>query len=297
MWSTTFGPATDGPPPGDRPATTRRRTGLPARGLAAILLPVEAQADTQRARLFDGVASHYDRVRPGYPEALFDRVLGPHPEGLSVLDVACGTGLAARPMARRGTAVLGVELNPAMAALAAHHGILTEVAAFEDWDPRGRTFDRLTCAQAWHWLRPGLRVDKAVSLLAVGGRLCLFWNLGSYPPHLAEAVAATYRRVVPPGTTMPVAAHATNPELDFAAAVAAELDADGRLAPAGTSSFPWTRWYKTAEWLDELATHSDHLALPAEVRLRLFDAVGRTIDDLGGGFPMAYVTVLIEASR
>lgn len=96
---------------------------------------------------------------------------------------------------------------------------------------------------------------------------------------------------------MPVAGHATNPELDFAAGIAAELDADGRLAPAEITTFPWSRWYGTAEWLDELATHSDHLALPAEVRVRLFDAIGSTIDDLGGGVQMAYVTVLIEASR
>ncbi len=52
-----------------------------------------------RARLFDGEAERYDRARPGYPEALIDDVLGPSPRGLSVLDVACGTGIAARQMA------------------------------------------------------------------------------------------------------------------------------------------------------------------------------------------------------
>jgi SAM-dependent methyltransferase len=240
-------------------------------------------------------------VRPGYPEALFDRILGPHPDRLSVLDVACGTGLAARPMARRGAAVLGVELNPAMAAVAAEHRVATEVAPFEDWDSAGRTFDRVTCAQAWHWLRPGQRVDKAVSLLAAGGRLCLFWNVGSYPVDLGEAVTATYRQVVPAEARMPVAGYATDqsgdPAIDFAAGVAAELNSDGRLGPAEAATFPWTRRYRTEAWLDELATHSDHLALPAEVRGRLFDAAGATIDGFGGSFDMAYVAVLIEASR
>ena len=59
------------------------------------------QGQRDRARLFDGEAERYDRIRPGYPEALIDDVLGPSPHGLSVLDVACGTGIAARQIAGR----------------------------------------------------------------------------------------------------------------------------------------------------------------------------------------------------
>ncbi|HVS44442.1 MAG TPA: class I SAM-dependent methyltransferase, partial [Candidatus Dormibacteraeota bacterium] len=110
--------------------------------------------DRDRARLFDREAERYDRARPAYPAALIDQVLGPSPRGLSVLDVACGTGIASRQFAQRGARVLGIDLNPAMAEIARRHGIPTEVAEFEAWDPAGRTFDVVTCAQAWHWLDP-----------------------------------------------------------------------------------------------------------------------------------------------
>ena len=95
------------------------------------------QGQRDRATLFDGEAERYDRTRPGYPEALIDDVLGPFPVGLSVLDVACGTGIAARQMARRGAQVAGVELNARMAEIAERHGIPTDVGPFETWDPAG----------------------------------------------------------------------------------------------------------------------------------------------------------------
>jgi 2-polyprenyl-3-methyl-5-hydroxy-6-metoxy-1,4-benzoquinol methylase len=111
--------------------------------------------------LFDREAERYDRCRPPYPDALIDDLLGPKPEGLDVLDVGCGSGIASRLMAQRGAKVLGVEVAPRMAEIARSHGIDVEVGAFEDWHPAGRTFDRVTSAQAWHWL--DMPVASAVS--------------------------------------------------------------------------------------------------------------------------------------
>jgi 2-polyprenyl-3-methyl-5-hydroxy-6-metoxy-1,4-benzoquinol methylase len=109
-----------------------------------------AHVERERAKLYDRQAECYDLCRPTYPDALIGDVLGSSPLGLSVLDVACGTGIASRLMAERGAQVLGVELNTGMAEIAERHGIPAEVAAFETWEPAGRTFDRVTCAQAWH---------------------------------------------------------------------------------------------------------------------------------------------------
>ena len=63
------------------------------------------QPDDERERLretFDQVAESYDRIRPEYPEALFDdlvAVTGLVP-GDRVIEVGCATGKATRPMAR-----------------------------------------------------------------------------------------------------------------------------------------------------------------------------------------------------
>ena len=50
-------------------------------------------------------------------------------------------------------------------------------------------------------------------------------------------------------------------------------------------------------WLDELRSHSDHIALTSEVRKRLLDEVGATIDRFGGAFDMSFATVLVAATR
>ena len=112
---------------------------------------------------------------------MIDELLGPVPAGLDVLDVGCGTGIASRQMAQRGATVLGVELAPGMAKIARGHGVDVEIAAFEGWDAAGRTFDRVTSAQAWHWLDLPLATAKAASVLRPGGRLCLIWNGGVSP--------------------------------------------------------------------------------------------------------------------
>ena len=132
-----------------------------------------------------------------YPAVVIDELLGPEPAGLDVLDVGCGTGIASRQVAERGANVLGVEVAPRMAEIARNHGIEVEVAAFEDWDAAGRTFDRVISAQAWHWLDLPVSTAKAASLLRPGGRLCLFWSAGCHPDDLADALAEVYARLFP----------------------------------------------------------------------------------------------------
>ncbi|HET8788172.1 MAG TPA: rRNA adenine N-6-methyltransferase family protein, partial [Actinomycetes bacterium] len=70
--------------------------------------------DRERLRsTFDQVADLYDRVRPGYPAALFDDLaelagVGP---GARVLEIGPGTGQATVPLAERGCRVVAVELG------------------------------------------------------------------------------------------------------------------------------------------------------------------------------------------
>ena len=69
---------------------------------------------------FDRAAGCYDRVRPEYPEALFDdliAVTGLVP-GDHLLEVGCATGKATRPLARRGFRITCVELGAELAAVA-----------------------------------------------------------------------------------------------------------------------------------------------------------------------------------
>ena len=70
-----------------------------------ILAPVRSDAERERLReTFDQAAEIYHRVRPDYPEALFDDliVLAGLAPGDRLLEVGCATGKATLPLARRG---------------------------------------------------------------------------------------------------------------------------------------------------------------------------------------------------
>jgi SAM-dependent methyltransferase len=254
----------------------------------------------ERSRLFDRQAEAYDRFRPTYPDAVIDELLGPVPAGLDVLDVGCGTGIASRQIAQRGAKVLGVELGPRMADIARGHGVEVEIAAFEGWDAAGRTFDRVTSAQAWHWLDLPIATAKAASVLRPGGRLGLIWNAGCQPDDLADALEGVYESVVPPGGHRLFRGYAADRLSDFKTGLGSEIDAVSAVPHFGAPTekwFPWTRVYQRDEWLDQLVSRSDHAALEPAVRERLFAAVGSAIDDQGGSFVMNFETVLITATR
>jgi SAM-dependent methyltransferase len=254
----------------------------------------------ERSKLFDQEADRYDRYRPAYPDALIDELLAPEPADLAVLDVGCGTGIASIGMAERGAKVLGVEVAPRMAEIARGHGIEVEVSAFEDWEASGRTFDRVTSAQAWHWLDLPLATTKAASVLRPGGRLCLFWNAGWQRDDLADALEELYTSVVPRGGHRVFRGYAADRSTDARVGLDAEIDAISVSPDFGAPTmkwFPWTRVYERDEWLNQLLSRSDHTALKREVLDRLLEGIGGAIDDCGGSFVMDFETVLITATR
>ena len=246
----------------------------------------------QRAESFGTRAAQYDRVRPGYPDALFDDLLA---LGLGeVLDVGCGTGKAAVPLAARGLRVLGVEIDERMAAVARSHGVAVEVAAFESWDDAGRRFDLVVSGQAWHWVDPARGARKVALVLRPAGHLALFWNVGGFHPEVRRRMDDVYI--------------STAAELKDSAAVAGarlsttvdptrvQLQAAG-LSRQRTATYRWRRAYTRAQWLELLATHSDHATLAPEVFARLRKRVSELIDDLGGSIAIEYVTRLLLVSR
>ncbi|GLW97019.1 class I SAM-dependent methyltransferase [Microtetraspora sp. NBRC 16547] len=133
----------------------------------------------------------YDRYRPESPDELIDELTAGNPT--RGLDVGCGTGKVARTLARRGLAVLGIEVDERMADVARGHGVEVEVAPFETWDDAGRRFDLITCGDAWHWIDPEAGIAKAARVLATGGIMAWFWNSSQVEEPVASAFTRVYR--------------------------------------------------------------------------------------------------------
>lgn len=249
-------------------------------------------ANRTRAESFGAVAELYDRTRPSYPPELVAALLAGGPR--TVLDVGTGTGIAATLFAAAGCEVLGVEVDARMAAVAAAKGLEVEVAPFERWDDRGRRFDLVISAQAWHWVVPLAGASKAAAVLRAGGSFGAFWNLGDPPSEVRGVLDPVYARLAPELENTPL-----RPIRDHGRVGDTELGlaASGAFEPAQVSWFHWQQSYDSATWVDLLRTHSDHQTMSPERLEPLLHAVAEAIDSVGGSFEMRHETVLVSAHR
>lgn len=132
---------------------------------------------------FDAVPEVYDRIRPGYPDGLFDALFAYCAKGLGrmpseVLEVGPGTGQATGPLLARGVRVTAVELGASLAAFlsakfASEPHLHVVNAAFEDVDFASASVDLVVSATAYHWVDADVRWTKPHALLHEGGALAL----------------------------------------------------------------------------------------------------------------------------
>jgi SAM-dependent methyltransferase len=237
-------------------------------------------------------AAKYDRHRPHYPDALITRIVAGSP-GPSLLDVGCGTGIAARQFQAAGCTVLGVEPDVRMADFARSTGVDAEVSTFETWDARGRRFDAVVAGTAWHWVDPVAGAAKAIEVLKPGGRLATFWHVFDLPRPIAAAFAEVYQRVVPDApfdfTTSQSMIDLYQGQFDRAA--------DGMRRAGFTEPeqwrYEWERHYTRDEWLELLATHGGMTPLTADQRAEILAGIAPA---LGDGFVLPYLTAAVTAT-
>lgn len=143
-----------------------------------------------RLSLFEEWAAGYDAVVQaatgfpfeGYPHVLAAAVAAADaPQAGSVLDVGTGTGGLARLFVERGCAVTGIDLSPAMLALAKKRvpaGEFLQIDLRGDWGALdGRRFNVITSAYVFHEFNLATKVSLVERLardhLRIGGRIVI----------------------------------------------------------------------------------------------------------------------------
>ena len=254
----------------------------------------EAHHHREVAESFGSDAGRYDRARPSYPGALVERVVAASP-GPDVLDVGCGTGIAARLFQAAGCRVLGVDPDERMAGLARQSGVEVDVATFEAWDPAGRDFDAVIAAQAWHWVDPVAGAAKAALVLRSGGRLATFWNAFQTPPDLGEAFVEVYRRVEPGLPFNPWTRPALDAYLMMCGKAADGIRQSRAFGEPEQWNFGWDHSYTRDQWLEQVPTFGGHGQIPPAKLRELLAGIGAAIDAKGGSFTAHYTTVVATA--
>lgn len=245
------------------------------------------------AESFGADPARYDRLRPSYPAAMVDAIVADAP-GRDVLDVGCGTGIAARLLQAAHCRVLGVEVDARMADFARSRGLEVEVAPFEAWDRKGRAFDALVSGTTWHWIDPRAGAQRAADALVPGGLFAAFWNVQHAPPDLEEAFNAAYAEIAPSSLFARQGAKAHHRIVNRAARGISDT---GAFDTPRVRRYDWELSYTRDAWLDLVTTFGGHGLLPTDQRAELEAALGAAVDAAGGSFTMRYETQLLTATR
>jgi SAM-dependent methyltransferase len=137
-----------------------------------------------RGDLYRGTAPYYDRYRPPYPEALLDDLCQRVPVSGAgrLLDLACGTGQIAFPLAIRFAEVWAVDQEPELVAFGrdrAEQRSVTNirwVAGSAETVRVDAEFELVTVGNAFHRLDRAAVARRIFSWLQAGGGVALIWG-------------------------------------------------------------------------------------------------------------------------
>jgi ubiquinone/menaquinone biosynthesis C-methylase UbiE len=276
-------------------------------------MPKQSHAEA-RGLLFDSVAEHYDRVRPGYPAALVDTAcsIGSLAPGSRVVEVGCGTGKLTAALVERGLRVEAVDPGHDLVEIARGRlggaSVRFHLARFEDVQLPAGAFDAVFSAAAFHWVDPSSGWTKAARLLRPGGLLALLMHTGG--PNLLRlpGALAAWQEVLPEAATWKprdaetlwagVEARRHNvselwawlEKSDLATAEAAELFEDVDVA-----KLPVEGQSTAADVLAYLSTTSAYLSLDSTRRKLLERRLSAVLEEAGEPYRWTTHAVLVTA--
>lgn len=248
---------------------------------------------------FDTVASTYEKLRPGYVDALYQDIFAYCPLDASshAVEVGIGGGQATEPILETGCAVTAVEPGEHFSALcqekfAAYPNFSVVNGKFEETDFPPECSDLVYSASAFHWVPEEVGYRKVFEMLKSGGAFARFAN---HPfkdkgrPGMHEALQEIYA-VYMPGSLVP------KEYTEEAARSRAEIAVKYGFTDIQHHLYRRTRDFTAAEYVQLLGTYSDHIAIEETTRRKFFGEIELAINDLGGTITI-YDTIDLQLAR
>ena len=132
--------------------------------------------NAQRAGSFGGVASQYERYRPGPPIAAVEWFV---PTRVArVVDIGAGTGALTRLLIDRADEVVAVEPDDRMRSVLAAEvpGARAVMGRGESMPIPDGCADAVLASSSWHWMDPIPTLNEVARVLAPGGIIGAVWS-------------------------------------------------------------------------------------------------------------------------
>ena len=236
---------------------------------------------------FDTASTVYEKMRPGYVDALYQEIFAyiPMDASCKVVEVGIGTGQATLPILTTGCKLTAVEYGESLAekcrAKFRDYPTFSVITGkFEDADLERDSYDLVFCATAFHWIPEELGYQKVYSILKQGGAFARFAN-HPFPardnPSLREDIDKLYAIYHHRDLKKPFQEYSKEQAQGLAVIASKYGFTDIRCA-----MFYRVRTFTAKEYVALLATYSDNIALDEPVRMEFFSKIEEAINKYGG---------------
>lgn len=245
---------------------------------------------------FNDVPEQYDMNRPQYPEQLITDIinyssLNSHSE---VLEIGPGTGQITLPLAKKGYSFTGIELGENLANYLQNKLLDCPNAkiinsSFENWDNRGKLFDLVISAQAFHWIDPRIGYPKVANLLKDKGKLALIWI---YHPRteLIDQLDKVYLSLMPDYKKLEDVETRISEQIE-------EINASNHFDNLRIYKYQYEMEYTAEQYVDLLDTYSDHRTMDYRIKAKLYSEIKKIINNSGGLIIKPYIATLYLSDK
>ncbi len=236
---------------------------------------------------FSKVIKDYDSARPGYPQALYDKVLSFSEIGkdADVLEVGAGTGQATDLFLQGEFAFDLLEVSEEQVLFLKQKyrdnpKVTVKKDYFEQYETE-KKYDLIYSATAFHWVDSWIGYPKAWEMLKPGGTLAVFWHMSSvtfYSGGIFDGLNALKKKYLPQESL----GFDAEGILKVKERRIAQIQSEGCFGVPEVFEYRWIDTYDADRYVTLLNTYSGSQTLSEEKRTAYLDEVREYINENGG---------------
>jgi SAM-dependent methyltransferase len=245
-----------------------------------VLLSRFAPAEKEiQAESFGGVASEYERFRPGPPASALDWLLPTHLH--RVVDLGAGTGTVTKLLLDRADDIVAVEPDDRMRSVLARDvpGVEAVMGRGESMPIPDHSVDAVLAASSWHWMEPLQTLHEVGRVLVPGGTLGALWTFPD--PEGPFVIQAQTLLAGSPNAPREEFSHLIMGD-EYRLPTILEIPLGVPFSPPEREIFTWDVALDADELIGLLGTWPWIITLPEEARQRVFAEARRLLKELLG---------------